>query len=146
MTSEDALIGVLREHGYRVTPPRQRVWEVLAGGEHLTAEDIVARIADDQGEDVNLASVYRALALMEELDLVRSSRLGEQAPTTWELAHPDEHFHLVCRVCGRVTHHRGTLVDQVATHLREGHDFDPEDIELVVTGRCASCREETGDG
>ena len=140
MSDQPKLSTVLREHGYRVTPPRQRVWRVLAAGEHLTAEEIVARVADDHGEDVNLASVYRALALMEELDLVRSSRLGEQAPTTWELAHPDEHFHLVCRVCGGVSHHRGTLVDQVATHLREGHDFEPEDIELVVTGRCADCR------
>lgn len=140
MVDESSLAGVLRRNGYRVTPPRQRVWQVLAAGDHLTAEDIVGRIADDHGEDVNLASVYRALSLMEELDLVRSSRLGEQAPTTWELAHPDEHFHLVCRVCGRVTHHQGTLVDQVATHLRDGHDFEPETIELVVTGRCDRCR------
>lgn len=139
MADETSLTGVLRRHGYRVTPPRRRVWQVLAAGEHLSAEDILGRIADDHGDEVNLASVYRALALMEELDLVRSSRLGEQAPTTWELAHPDEHFHLVCRQCGTVTHHRGTLVDQVARHLREGHDFEPETIELVVTGRCAEC-------
>jgi Fur family ferric uptake transcriptional regulator len=132
MADQTSLTGVLREHGYRVTPPRQRVWQALATGGHLTAEEIVGRVNADQADEVNLASVYRALAL--------SSRLGEQSPTTWELAHPDEHFHLVCRVCGAVSHHRGTLVDQVATHLREGHDFEPEDIELVVTGRCAACR------
>lgn len=139
MTDEMSLTGVLREHGYRVTPPRRLVWRVLAAGEHLTAEDIAARIANDHPDDVNLASVYRALSLMEELDLVRSSRLGEASTATWELAHPDEHFHLVCRVCGGVSHHRGTLVDQVANHLREGHDFEPETVELVVTGRCSVC-------
>ncbi len=139
MTDEMSLTGVLRQHGYRVTPPRQLVWQVLAAGDHLTAEDIAGRIAAEHADEVNLASVYRALALMEELDLVRSSRLGEASTTTWELAHPDEHFHLVCRACGSVTHHRGTLVDQVASHLREGHDFEPETIELVVTGRCSAC-------
>lgn len=138
MTDDLSLTGVLREHGYRVTPPRRLVWQVLAAGDHLTAEEIAGRIATDHRDDVNLASVYRALALMEELDLVRSSRLGE-ASTTWELAHPDEHFHLVCRECGDVAHHRGTLVDQVASHLREGHGFEPETIELVVTGRCSAC-------
>lgn len=142
MADDTSLTGTLRRHGYRVTPPRRRVWQALATGEHLTAEDIVGRINDHHGDDVNLASVYRALSLMEELDLIRSSRLGEQAPTTWELAHPDEHFHLVCRVCGSVTHHQGTLVDQVATHLRDGHDFEPDTIELVVTGRCAACTSE----
>ena len=139
MVDDTSLTGILRRHGYRVTPPRRRVWQALAGGEHLTAEEIAARIAADHDDDVNLASIYRALSLMEELDLVRSSRLGEQAPTTWELSHPDEHFHLVCRECGDVSHHRGTLVDQVASHLREGHDFEPQTIELVVTGRCAAC-------
>jgi Fur family ferric uptake transcriptional regulator len=139
MADDSSLTGTLRRHGYRVTPPRRRVWQVLAAGEHLTAEDILARISAHHGDEVNLASVYRALALMEDLDLVRASRLGEASTTTWELAHPDEHFHLVCRVCGSVSHHRGTLVDQVATHLREGHDFEPEEIELVVTGRCADC-------
>lgn len=139
MAEDTSLTQVLRRHGYRVTPPRRRVWSVLSAGEHLTAEEILGRIADEQQDDVNLASVYRALSLMEELDLVRSSRLGEQAPTTWELAHPDEHFHLVCRHCGAVSHHRGTLVEEVATHLRDGHGFEPEDVELVVTGRCAAC-------
>lgn len=141
MDDDTSLTKTLRRHGYRVTPPRQRVWQALAGGDHLTAEEIAGRIAQDPDAEVNLASVYRALALMEDLDLVRSSRLGEQAPTTWELAHPDEHFHLVCRECNAVTHHRGTLVDQVATHLRDGHQFEPETIELVVTGRCAACRD-----
>lgn len=141
MADESSLTGVLRRHGYRVTPPRRRVWQALAAGDHLTAEDILGRIANAPGNDVNLASVYRALSLMEQLDLVRSSRLGEQAPTTWELAHPDEHFHLVCRECGAVTHHQGTLVDQVATHLRDNHDFEPDTIELVVTGRCDVCRD-----
>jgi Fur family transcriptional regulator, ferric uptake regulator len=138
MSDEESLVGKLRRHGYRVTPPRQRVWQVLESGEHLTAEEIARRIADGAGPDVNLASVYRSLALLEELDLVRSSRLGEGS-TTWERAHPDEHFHLVCRQCGNVSHHRGTLVDQVANHLRLDHGFDPEDIELVVTGRCVDC-------
>ena len=139
MNDDTSLTGTLRRHGYRVTPPRRRVWQALASGDHLTAEDILARICDQHGDEVNLASVYRALALMEDLDLVRASRLGEASTTTWERAHPDEHFHLVCRVCGSVSHHRGTLVDQVATHLREGHDFEPEEIELVVFGRCATC-------
>jgi Fur family transcriptional regulator, ferric uptake regulator len=138
MSDQESLTGVLRRHGYRVTPPRQRVWQVLESGDHLTAEEITQRIADDAGPDVNLASVYRSLALLEDLHLVRSSRLGEGS-TTWERAHPDEHFHLVCRQCGNVTHHRGTLVDQVASHLRGDHGFEPDDIELVVTGRCADC-------
>lgn len=135
-----AVAEVLRAHGYRVTPQRRLVWDVLheARG-HLTAEEIADRIAARRGE-VNLASVYRALALLSDLDLVRESRLGE-AGAHWEVAHPDEHFHLVCDQCGEVTHHEGSLVEMVAGHLLEGHGFETNTVELVVSGRCARCRQ-----
>ena len=58
------------------------------------------------------------------------------------LAHPDEHFHLVCDRCGDITHHRGTLVEEIAEHLLTGHGFRADSVELVVTGRCTRCRTE----
>ena len=140
MSDDSSLVSVLRANGYRVTPQRRLVWEVLhetAG--HLTAEQIAARVQQHR-EEVNLASVYRALSVLAELDLVRESRLGDSDASTWELAHPDEHFHLVCERCGSVTHHVGSLVEEIAAHLREGHDFEPSGVELVVTGVCARCR------
>jgi Fe2+ or Zn2+ uptake regulation protein len=129
----------LRQHGYRVTEPRLRVYELLRGGEgHLTADEIADRLAD--GEDgVTLSSVYRVLAVLEELDLVRSSRLGGSDVSHWELAHPDEHFHVVCNRCGDVDHHRGSLVALIEQHLRDGHAFDPEEITVLVRGTCRAC-------
>lgn len=139
MPDTSRLINELRANGYRVTAQRQLVWEVLSEARgHLTAEEVASRVARRRG-DVNLASVYRALAVLQELDLVRESRLGDGGASTWELAHPDEHFHLVCSRCGGVTHHEGSLVEEIADHLRDGHGFRPDSIELVVTGTCADC-------
>lgn len=141
--ADTQVLEVLRANGYRVTSPRRLTWNVLAHARgHLTAEQIADRIqAHDQA--VNLASVYRALALLSDLDLVRETRLGDGS-ARWEVAHPDEHFHLVCDDCGRVTHHVGTLVGEIADHLRGGHDFEPRTVELVVTGRCGDCRRRSG--
>lgn len=131
---------VLRAEGHRVTRPRQAVWRALAeSGDHLTAEQLAERVAAIDPE-VNLASVYRSLALFEELDLVRQSHLGEDPAGRWEIAHPDEHFHLVCRRCGSIDHHVGTLVASVREHLSGDHGFQAEQVELIVTGTCASCR------
>jgi Fur family transcriptional regulator, ferric uptake regulator len=131
----------LRSRGYRVTTPRRAVWHVLheARG-HLTVDQILDEVAAGGG-DVDTASIYRTLALFEELGLARVSRLGERDAGRWELAHPDEHFHLVCEVCGEVDHHVGTLVAQIRDHLEDGHGFEVGEVELVVTGRCARCRE-----
>lgn len=130
----------LRERGYRVTEPRLRVYELLRSGEgHLTADEITDGLAG--GDDpVTLSSVYRVLAVLEELDLVRSTRLGDGEVSHWELAHPDEHFHVVCQRCGAVDHHRGTLVAVIEEHLREGHDFDPDEVTVLVRGTCGPCR------
>ncbi|MBW3659074.1 MAG: transcriptional repressor [Actinobacteria bacterium] len=139
MTDEQDIAELLRARGHRVTRPRRAVWDVLRQAErHLTADEIARRLdAGDSG--VNLASVYRSLALFSELALARESRLGDAEASRWEIAHPDEHFHLVCQRCGAVDHHVGTLVEDVRDHLRRGHGFVTEDIELTVTGTCASC-------
>ena len=128
----------LRGEGYRLTPQRQLVWEVLRNAEHhLTAEDIHAEVSRTV-PDFNVASVYRTLTLLQELGLAHEVRLGE-ARGHWEVAHPDDEFHLVCRVCGSVTHHQGDLVEQVRTHLSGGHGFAVEDVDLVVHGVCERC-------
>ncbi len=130
----------LRDQGLRSTRPRRAVWRVLhAADAHLTAEEISVAVRD-AGDDVDLASVYRALALFSELDLARETRLGGEEASRWERAHPDEHFHLVCAACGDVDHHVGSLVAEIRSHLDEGHGFEVADVELVVTGRCAGCR------
>ncbi|NNF53165.1 MAG: transcriptional repressor [Acidimicrobiales bacterium] len=130
---------LLRSGGHRVTDARLRVWSVLADAtDHLTAEEVAAAVGEVD-PSINLASVYRSLALFEEMGAVRQSRLGSERVSYWELGHPDEHFHLVCRVCGSVDHHRGSLVGPVLEHLRDGHGFAVERIELTVTGVCTAC-------
>lgn len=129
----------LRGSGYRMTPQRQLVWEALRRADrHLTAEEIhdeVTRVVPD----FNLASVYRTLTLLAELDLVKEVRLGD-GKGHWELAHPDDAFHLACRSCGEVAHHSGPIVEQMRAHLASEHGFQATDIDLVVHGECARCR------
>ena len=130
----------LRTRGYRVTRPRRAVWDVLQAADgHLTVEQVTARIGDS-GVEVDLASVYRTLSLFEELGLARASRLGDSEAGRWELMHPDEHFHLLCEVCGEVDHHMGSLVARIRDHLDTGHGFEVRGVELTVTGVCSRCR------
>ena len=134
------LATTLRRAGHRLTTPRRAVWEVLRHADaHLTAEAITERVQDDD-PGINLSSVYRTLGLYADLGLVRESSLGPTNASHWELAHPDEEFHLRCVVCHRVEHHGGDLVDEVKAHLHAEHGFDATGVELVVTGTCSRCR------
>jgi Fur family transcriptional regulator, ferric uptake regulator len=135
------LVRTLRDRGYRVTRPRLAVWGALARAPgHVTVEELASLVAAG-GDDADLASIYRALGLFEELGLARVSRLGDTDAGRWELAHPDEHFHVVCERCGEVDHHVGTLVAAIHDHLTEEHGFEVRGVDLVVSGRCARCQD-----
>ncbi len=122
-----------------MTTARRAVWNVLSGSDgHLTADEVAIEVSH-LNPDVNLSSVYRSLGLFEELGLVRGTSIQSGGPAHWELAHPDDSFHLKCRSCGKVEHHHGDLVDRVRSHLQEDHGFVPEQIDLVVTGLCPVC-------
>lgn len=141
MTTPDActaddLEARLRAHGFRVTGPRRRIWEALHRGDHATVETLAERV----GDDIDIASVYRTLSLFEQLGMARMSRFNDTDAGRWEVAHPDEHFHLVCTSCGNVDHHVGTLVQQIEQHLHEGHGFEAATVDLTVNGLCADCR------
>jgi Fe2+ or Zn2+ uptake regulation protein len=133
----------LRDHlvggGHRVTGPRRAVWDVVsATGDHLTAEEIADRVRR-LDPDFNLSSVYRSLGLFAELGLVRESSLEGGGAVHWEMAHPDEQFHMRCSNCGRVEHHTGDLVERVRDHLAGEHGFLVDQVDLVVTGTCRDC-------
>src|SRR5687767_13777230 len=128
----------LRSEGYRLTPQRQLVWEVLRHAEHhLTVEDIHSEVSRTV-PDFNLVSVYWTLTLLSELGLAKEVSLGESRGH-WEVAHPDDEFHLVCRECGNVTHHTGDLVERMRVHLSDSHGFTAEDVDLVVHGIFRDC-------
>jgi Fe2+ or Zn2+ uptake regulation protein len=129
----------LRDEGYRLTPQRQLVWEVLrTASDHLSAEDIHAEVSRTVA-DFNLGSVYRTLTLLGELGLAKEVQLGD-GRGYWEVAHPDDEFHLHCTGCRSVVHHHSAVVEQIRVHLSAEHGFTPQAIDLVVHGRCSECR------
>ena len=128
----------LRSHGHRVTQARRVVWDVLenAGG-HLNVHQISDRV-HQLDDSINVSSVYRALALFDEMHLVRESRLEDDA-TTWEVRHEDAVIHLVCSTCGEVHHHDTELIDALRSHLESDANFAPNMIDVRVSGVCRKC-------
>ena len=126
----------LQELGYRLTPQRTLVWDVLRASDgHMTAEQ-VSQAVQEHFPHVNISTVYRTLELLVELDVVRETRLGPSR-RYFEIEEDLPHHHLVCRDCGGVEHiHDGDLGD-LSERLRVDHGFAPR--EVTVFGRCAVC-------
>jgi Fur family ferric uptake transcriptional regulator len=130
----------LREQGYRLTPQRNLIWEVLRdAGRHLTAEEVAAE-AQRSLPDVNVSTVYRTLELLVGLDLVVETRLEGRA-ACYEVSPEPSHHHYVCSRCGSVGHFGDELLAPVHEELGRRRDFAVDRIQVTAFGLCRRCRE-----
>jgi Fur family ferric uptake transcriptional regulator len=127
----------LQELGYRLTPQRTLVWDVLRQhGSHMGAEDVCAQV-QEQFPHINMSTVYRTLELLVGLGLVRETHLG---PTRrfFEVEEEVPHHHLVCDRCGEVAHLHDEDLGTLDPLLRQERGFAVR--ELTVFGRCRDCQ------
>lgn len=135
----------LREKGLKVTRQRLLVLQTLAenGGRHMAAEDIYELIREDY-PDIGLATVYRTLQLLLEMQLVDRINLDDGC-VRYEIGHLFEgdtkhnHHHLICRTCGKVLPFEDDLLEELERHIEEDTGFHVLDHELKFYGQCKEC-------
>jgi Fur family transcriptional regulator, ferric uptake regulator len=128
----------LRAGGYRVTPQRQLVLEAVTRLNHASPEEIFAEV-HQTARGVNVSTIYRTLELLEQLGLVTHTHLGHGAPR-YHMAGQDQHVHLVCRVCERVTELAPEAAHPLVAALDSEHGFHVDLGHLTVFGTCQDCR------
>jgi Fur family ferric uptake transcriptional regulator len=132
----------LREQGYRLTPQRNLIWEVLRdAGRHMTAEEVTQQVRRAL-PDVNVSTVYRTLELLVGLDLVVETHL-EGSACYYEVSPEPTHHHFVCTRCGAVGHFSDDLLGPVHTELVERHGFAVGQIQVTAFGLCHDCQADT---
>jgi Fur family ferric uptake transcriptional regulator len=135
---EQAYIDRLRAAGYKITPPRLAVLQVIEqNGEHLNTSEILQR-AQAIYPAVGRATVYRTLELLTQLGIVRPIYLGENGPTyIWA---EGGHHHLVCSACGKVVDFQQCIADQMVQELTDRFGFAIESHLLEFYGLCKNCK------
>jgi len=129
----------LRQKGYRLTPQRNLIWEVLRdAGRHMTAEEIATAV-NEHLPDVNVSTVYRTLTLLVNLELVVETRL-ESNTCYYEVSAEPTHHHFVCSNCGAVGHFHDDLLAPVYNELTKQHEFTVSLIQVTAIGLCHDCQ------
>jgi Fur family transcriptional regulator, ferric uptake regulator len=133
--------GELERAGYRSSVPREAVVDALAElGCSVTAREI-ADLLEEQGQRVGLASIYRALDLLDSLRLVQRVDVAEST-ARYEPAHPsgEHHHHLVCDTCGQVTAFEDADLEKAIVRLSGRVDFSIAGHDVTLRGECPGCR------
>ncbi|MEM9904338.1 MAG: Fur family transcriptional regulator [Cyanobacteria bacterium P01_D01_bin.44] len=140
--SDDALKAELNARGYRSTPQRQKILNILKAlpqGRHLSAESLHG-ILREQGEKISLSTVYRTLHLMVYVGLLRELEFAE-GRKHYELNRPlrEHHHHLVCVHCGQTLEFTEALIDRIGDTQAEDAGYLVLDCQLTLYGVCDRC-------
>ena len=131
------LVQQLRKAGYKITPPRLAVLEIiLRDGQHQTPGEIL-RQAQAIHPNTGRATVYRTLELLTQLGIVRPIYVGENGPTY--IRAEGGHHHLVCAQCGKIVDFDQCGADVLARDLEVRFGFHIRSHLLEFYGLCAEC-------
>jgi Fe2+ or Zn2+ uptake regulation protein len=126
----------LATSGFRFTPQRQHVYDVLLQKrDHPTVEKVFIR-AKQTMPDISMATVYNCLDALVQCGLIRHVNLDRAA--TRFCPNMKEHCHFYCDECGGIYD-----VDLAASGHRAGlkvpEGFKVKQFEVSIRGVCRDC-------
>ena len=126
----------LATSGFRFTPQRQQVYEVLLEHpDHPTADEVFIR-SKQHMPDISMATVYNCLDALVQCGLVRQVNLDRAA--TRYCPNMTEHCHFYCDECGAVADvefSEAALQAQIS--LPRG--FQASRLNVAIHGHCPKC-------
>lgn len=127
----------LRARGLRMTPQRLAiVSEVMRASGHISPAAIARRVESEM-PGVNPSTVYRTLALLEEVGVLQHSHLETGAE--YHRSEDAQHVHLTCHRCGRDDALSLEEAARLHSLIRRHHGFEPDLTHFAITGLCAEC-------
>lgn len=128
----------------RMTRQRSAVVELLAGIDEFRSAQQVHEALRERGEEVGLATVYRALQAMSDSGDVDVLRSPDGEALYRRCSRREHHHHLVCRRCGTTVEIDGPGVEEWAGTVAERYGFADIEHTMELVGTCAACAKGTG--
>jgi Fe2+ or Zn2+ uptake regulation protein len=125
----------LAAKGFRLTQPRQVIFEVLSHRPQSVME-IIEKLAKKKLQ-IDKVTVYRTLSNFVKLNLVEETQFKDKI-SVYELADHEHHHHVLCEKCGQIEdiHLDEKLLINAAKKLSS---FQINSHHLEFFGLCKKC-------
>jgi Fe2+ or Zn2+ uptake regulation protein len=128
----------LHASGFRVTPQRLVVLDILRRAErHLSPAEIVS-LAQQTMPGITESTVYRALGFLTEQGLILAAHVGS-GQLVYEIAGHDHH-HLICRSCGNTLEIEHELLAQLYRLFYQRSGYQIDSLHTTFFGICPDCQ------
>ena len=130
----------MRAQGHRSGGARGAVVNLLARQDCCLSAQEIAEKLHEGGSGVGIASVYRALELLDGMGLVQRVETGEGG-TRYEAVVPGghHHHHVVCEHCGRVAAFEDERLEEAIERLGQRLRHEVTGHEVMIRGACPGC-------
>lgn len=137
MKKHESNVNNLRAHGYRLTPQRLVILEILdENGGHLTPAQIYER-AVQRLPGITEATVYRTLDFLARHELVLIAHIGDGRLVYETAGH--NHHHLICRECGYTVEIEHDLLENLYAEFQKRTGFHIDVCHVTFFGHCPEC-------
>ena len=134
------MTGRLRGQSRKITGPRAAILEILRHHPHpLTNREIYSEMPKGQ---CDLATIYRAMHLLEEMGIVKRFDFGDGA-ARFELVGEDDdghHHHLICTRCAGVVEIAECFPEEIERRIARTNNFTGVTHRLEFFGVCPDCQ------
>jgi Fe2+ or Zn2+ uptake regulation protein len=128
----------LRLYGYRLTPQRLAILNVLRQAHgHVTPAELCKQLRINL-PGLNEATVYRTLNFLTAQGLVFAAHIGH-GQLVYELADHDHH-HLICRSCGGTQEVDHRALSNLYDVFLEQTGYQIDTIHATFFGLCPTCQ------
>ena len=135
-----ALTARLRRQARKITGPRAAILEILRRHPHpLTNKEIFAAMS---GGQCDLATIYRAMHLLEEMGMVKRFDFGDGTARFELVGEGDDghHHHLVCTRCEEVVEIEECFPSAIESRIAAANGFKGVTHKLEFFGLCPECQ------
>lgn len=123
-------------HGFRLTKPRQQIFDILKNSEiPLTVGDIAKNC-----KNINRTSIYRTLIVFDRLKIINTIYIGWK--NYYELAEPfiPHHHHLYCINCQNAEPIQPKELEKLVDYIGKKYNFIVTKHHFELEGICEKCR------
>jgi len=137
----DELKKIVKQKGLKYTEQREIVLNILIHAEdHLTAEEVYNEIkSNDSDSNIGIATVYRALSFLEEVDLITSINFGTDGKK-YESNAKSHHDHLICTQCGKIIEFLDDEIEKRQERIAKKNKFKITSHSMQLYGLCSDCQ------
>ncbi|MFC2056032.1 Fur family transcriptional regulator [Chloroflexota bacterium] len=133
------VIAALRRHGYKLTPQRRAVIQVITSSQdHLTPATIYEKMRRVH-PNIGLVTIYRSLEILAELGLICEVHAGGNS-RSYTTSTQQHHHHLICSNCGIVVDFAGHYLSELEQSLSKENGFRIDSHLLEFIGLCQACQ------